>query len=72
MDVEKLVKTSVFLQKTPAGGNAYYNKNRDIAIVVYPYKIRIYKDRREGIEGVTASCFNSCKTASRGVNSQLP
>lgn len=53
-----------FVARTPANGDAYFNKDKDIAIVVYRNKILINTNRTKGRTGNTASCFNDCKEIS--------
>jgi len=61
MTIEQLIDESEFTTITPAGGNVYYNKEKDAVLVVYPKKTRIYTMRIEGIVGKKPVCFKSCR-----------
>lgn len=50
----------VFIEKTPAKGDFYFNKINDIAMIVYNDYFRIFKERREGytLNYPTSFCIN--------------
>lgn len=50
------VKQFEFISNTPANGIAYYDKELDIAVVVYHKTIRIFFNRR--MEGKKPCCFD--------------
>ncbi|RLD79111.1 MAG: hypothetical protein DRJ15_10080 [Bacteroidetes bacterium] len=47
-----------FLEVTPAKGDAYYDKEKDRAIIVYHHSIRIYFNRSKGRVDKTACNFS--------------
>jgi len=50
-----------FLEVTPARGDAYYDKEKDRAIIVYYNHINIYYNRSKGRVGKTACNFSDCE-----------
>jgi hypothetical protein len=60
LTIQEILKSWVYVGNTQAHGKHYHDAKTDRAAVVYVGYAKVFSNRRQGITGNTASCYDDC------------